>query len=443
MGMRLTAHNGRAGKDGTYSAKHNDRNFDERQADHIDPERSRQNYYWHRYMQGNEDKMTFEDAEALFYERHFRAALDERNERSIAQRHPERVKTMDDYRQSQKTCPEEQIMQIGRDGQTIDRRQLWSICAQQISWEQKQFPNFKILDIALHADEQGAPHIHKRGVWVAHDEDGREIVGQAKALREMGIEAPDPSKAYGKYNNAKMTYTRQCREHFAELCLARGLDMELEPREHSKSGLALEEYKAQQEQEKALQAQMEAQRATEQHARMAHENARMASEMQKAKESALKAQNELKTAQRALDEVRAEREDLLSQEAFSRELLTSEQTEGIEAKPTMFDKEKVVISQADFEALKRSAAAAENLMQEIKPAREVNRQAESIIEDAEQEAQSIIDRASGKADMLRERSASGQLDRVRRDFPELFKDNVYQGKEPRSRYMDNSMTLTR
>lgn len=453
MAMRLTAHNGRAGKNGTYSAKHNDRNFDERQADHIDPERSKDNFYWHCYMQSNRE-MTFEDAEALYYERHFREALDERNERSIAQRHPERVKTMDDYRASQKTCPEEQIMQVGRDGHTIDPKQLWEICAHQIAWEQEHFPNFRVLDVALHCDEEGAPHIHKRGVWVAH-EDGREIVGQAKALREMGVEAPNPEKDYGKFNNAKMTYTRECREHLAELCLERGLDMELEPKEHSKTGLALEEYKARQEQERALQAQLEAQKALqeqqqamEQNAVITHENARIASEMQKAKENTLKAQNELKTAQRALDEVKAERADMLSQEAFSKKLLTSEQTKAIEAKPTMFDKDKVVISQEDFKALKRSAATAQNLMQEIKPARETNRQAKSIIEGAQQKAQGIIDQAQGKADWLKENVASAQLNHVKRDFPELFKGDVYQGKDytpSRTQHIerDNDLELSR
>lgn len=34
--MRGTTHNGRTGKDGAYSAKHNDRNFDVDHAEHID-----------------------------------------------------------------------------------------------------------------------------------------------------------------------------------------------------------------------------------------------------------------------------------------------------------------------------------------------------------------------------------------------------------------------
>lgn len=251
--MRLTAHNGRSGKHGVYSPKHNDRNFSSA-ADHIDEGRSRNNWYWHCYQSKHPD-MTFEDAEALYYEQHFREALDARNERNIKARHTERVRTMDEYRSSQRTCPEEQIMQIGRDGQTVDPATLQKIAIEQINWEQKRFPGFRLLDVALHVDEEGAPHIHKRGVWVAHDDAGREVVGQAKALDEMGINAPDPSKKYGKYNNAKMSYTKECREHLFEVAREHGLDLERKPKERSKSGLSLEEYQARQEEERARQAQ--------------------------------------------------------------------------------------------------------------------------------------------------------------------------------------------
>lgn len=40
-GLRVTGHNGRFG-----SAKHNGRDFDLSKADHIDPKRTPQNFYW-------------------------------------------------------------------------------------------------------------------------------------------------------------------------------------------------------------------------------------------------------------------------------------------------------------------------------------------------------------------------------------------------------------
>ncbi len=39
MGMKATRHNGRAGKFGAYNVKHNDRNFDVSNSEHIDAER--------------------------------------------------------------------------------------------------------------------------------------------------------------------------------------------------------------------------------------------------------------------------------------------------------------------------------------------------------------------------------------------------------------------
>lgn len=45
-GLKLTRHNGRSGKHGTYSPKHNDRRFDVTNNEHIDEERAKNNIYW-------------------------------------------------------------------------------------------------------------------------------------------------------------------------------------------------------------------------------------------------------------------------------------------------------------------------------------------------------------------------------------------------------------
>ena len=44
--MKLTRHNGRSGKHGTYNPKHNDRTFDVSNSEHIDEERAKHNVYW-------------------------------------------------------------------------------------------------------------------------------------------------------------------------------------------------------------------------------------------------------------------------------------------------------------------------------------------------------------------------------------------------------------
>ena len=65
--MRPTIHNGRFGKDGAYKPEHLDRDFPLSHAEHIDPERSKDNWYWN--YSGISD-ISFKDAEAIFYENH-------------------------------------------------------------------------------------------------------------------------------------------------------------------------------------------------------------------------------------------------------------------------------------------------------------------------------------------------------------------------------------
>ena len=134
--MRATIHNGKTSHLGAFTPRHNDRNFNISHAEHIDPERVKDNRYWN--WTGKE--ITFEAAEVAFYEKHIRQHLDAQNTRYRAQRQAERVKTMDEYRKSPQTCPEEVILQIGKLGDTIPADMMARIIQEQINWEQKQFP---------------------------------------------------------------------------------------------------------------------------------------------------------------------------------------------------------------------------------------------------------------------------------------------------------------
>jgi hypothetical protein len=236
--MRVSNHNARVGKNGVFSPKHNDRNFN-LEPEHIDENKSKNNYYWMIY----DECKSFEECEKEFYKNKFLFSLESINEKHIKSRHKERIKTMDDYRTSPKTCPEETLYYIGDKSNTVDTNVLQEIILKQIEWESEQFPDVVYLNIAIHRDEEGADHIHARKVYIAPDEDGFPIVNQTKALANMGIERPDTSKPSSKFNNAKMTYTKLVREHFIELCKEYGLEIETEPKEKSKTGYSLEEYK--------------------------------------------------------------------------------------------------------------------------------------------------------------------------------------------------------
>ncbi|WP_346688054.1 hypothetical protein [uncultured Cloacibacillus sp.] len=257
--MRATSHNARTGKDGTFSAKHNDRNFDLNNAEHINKEKTSQNITGEWTRTG----ISFEESEKKFYEEHFRKFLDFQNAKYQKNRNKRDQKTMDEYRRSPRTCPEETIYQIGKKDDTISPQLLSNIVAKQIAWEAKNFPNVKILNYALHTDEQGAPHVHVRKVWLAHDKAGNLRVNQNGALEEMGIERPDLSKPQNRYNNAKMIYTRDCRQHLIAVCRSYGVEIETVPLEKSKTGLSIDEYKARQEQEKLERAKAEAEKIKE------------------------------------------------------------------------------------------------------------------------------------------------------------------------------------
>lgn len=251
---RTTLHNGRKNKQGqAYSPRHNDRKFDLDKAEHIDPERTKENVYWH-YLQKENPDMDFSTAEKTFYKDHFEEALKIRNSSYIQHGNKKQVKTLEEYMQEH--CPEETIWMIGNAEDMIPAKILHNVWKEQKAWMEATFPQMTVLDWALHVDEQGANHIHERHVFIGHDKKGREVVGQNKALAEMGVSAPNPQKPTGRHNNAKMTYTAKCREHFQEICKRHGLEIEVQPRERSEMGLTQAEYKARQEEKAAARAEM-------------------------------------------------------------------------------------------------------------------------------------------------------------------------------------------
>lgn len=230
---------------------HNDRTFDTEKAKHIDSTKTHKNlgYTW-------DGSKTMDEAERNFYIKNFEKGLNAKNERYIKNGHKERIKTIEDMRTDAKTCPEEGIKQIGKVGDTIDENLAIKIMNDYIQWKAKTFPNCVLLDCYIHLDES-TPHMHERSVYIGHDKDGNLIPNQNKALKEMGIERPDKTKPEGRYNNAKITFDKLCREKFIEICQNYGLTIEKEPKERTESGLTLIEYKARQEEQKAQKAMEE------------------------------------------------------------------------------------------------------------------------------------------------------------------------------------------
>ena len=316
--MRMTIHNGRAGKNGAYNPRHNDRNFDISRAEHIDPERMPGNVYWN--WTGKKD-VSFEDCEKTFYEEHCRAHLDAVNQRHREQRHPERVRDMDAYRTARQTCPEETLLMIGNKNEYLPPRTLRAICEKLKDWEENTVSGLHVLDMALHVDEEGAPHIHMRRAWIYRDENGIESIAQSKTLQAAGIPLPHPDKPQGRHNNRKQSFSAMERQALYEICRGYGIEslLEMQPREKSRSGRELEDYKASEAEKRAQAAEMRA--------KMAEEKTRQAeASLQKIKNAKTYAQRRTQQAQERAQEQEGRNSTLRAAESEIRGKMEREQT---------------------------------------------------------------------------------------------------------------------
>ena len=249
--LKLTRHNGRAGKHGTYNPKHNDRSFDIANSEHIDPERVQQNIYWDCYngirsavQPKSEDCLgeTFEEVEKLYYKLHYTDFVEKQNARNAKIRHTERNRSIGDLLISKKTCPEETIYQLGTLESHASPKELFLIVTEFVEEFHNCFgKHIHILDWALHLDE-GTPHIHERHVFDCENKYGEVAPQQEKALEALGFELPKPDKPLGRYNNRKITFDAVCRTLLFDIAERHGLELEEEPEYGGRAYLEKQDY---------------------------------------------------------------------------------------------------------------------------------------------------------------------------------------------------------
>lgn len=162
--------------------------------------------------------------------------------------------------------------------------------------------------MALHMDEEGAPHIHERKAWLYADKEGFEAVGQDKALERAGIEPPHPEQPRTRYNNRKQTASKMMREKFFEICRTHGLGFMLEttPREKSRSGRELEDYKAGKAEERAQAAEMRARYAEQRARQMEQERDAARAERERIRGALTHARTRAEKAKKRAEEQQAE-----------------------------------------------------------------------------------------------------------------------------------------
>lgn len=251
--MRVTQHSGRTNKGGkAFSPRHNDRNYDVEKADNIDKTKINQNYYWSIYSSGwyrsntKEKKPTFEQAEKQFYEKHFKKQYNAQVERHRERRQLNRIKSFDEWRKARQYCPEELYLQIGNVDETVDCKTFMDCAGAYINkmteWSKAHGRPFTVLDCAMHMDE-AVPQLHIRRVYHSINPDtGIDEIGQNKALERAGVPLPDPSKPCGKYNNRKMTFDKEMRAIWIDICKSYGLDIEEAPEQGHKHNQTKAEY---------------------------------------------------------------------------------------------------------------------------------------------------------------------------------------------------------
>lgn len=249
--MKLTRHNGRSGKNGVYSPKHNDRNFDIENSYHIDAARAFYNVYWDCYngirspnfgSSQEELEVTFEEVEREFYKIHYQGYIDGQTKRNRKNRHPERDRTTDDIRKNNKTCPEESVYQIGTLEEHVDSKTLMPVVTEFITELNERFGEYiHVLDWALHMDES-TPHIHERHVFDCENEYGEIFPQQEKSLELLGFELPYPDRKPGRYNNRKMNFDAACRALLFDICKNHGLHLDEEPTYGGRAYLEKQDY---------------------------------------------------------------------------------------------------------------------------------------------------------------------------------------------------------
>ena len=249
--LKLTRHNGRAGKHGTYNPKHNDRSFNLANSEHIDPERVKGNIYWdcfHGFRsalapQDPDDlAATFSDVERQFYESRYTTFIEGQNERNAKIRHTERNRSIPDLLSSRKTCPEETIYQLGTLDEHASAEDLLNIVTEFIEEFKGKFgEHVHVLDWALHLDES-TPHIHERHVFDCENKYGEVAPQQEKALETLGFELPNPDKPLSRRNNRKITFDAACRKILFDIAKRHGLELEEEAEYGNRQYLEKQDY---------------------------------------------------------------------------------------------------------------------------------------------------------------------------------------------------------
>ena len=246
-----TLHSASRHRDGrVFGRYHNDREGETFSEEcHVVPELSKDNiyynviddvYYTHADAQ-NGSYSSFKDAEDIFIKDALKDAYEAQQARHRAHRQYNRCKDIDmwyeDCRKSGKITVDQVWLQIGNyDDGSVDKDTLYSVVVdylqQQADYNKLHNIDCVILDVAIHVDERIngviTPHAHINRIFFGKDKEGRRIAGQEACFNQSDLLIHDTSKKVSQYNNRKMTYTKDAREIYLNVCEAHDIQISRE-----------------------------------------------------------------------------------------------------------------------------------------------------------------------------------------------------------------------
>lgn len=284
---------------------------------HVVPELSKDNiyynviddvYYTHDEAH-NGSYTTFKDAEDDFIKDALKDAYEAQQERYRAHRQYCRCKDIDawyeDCRKSGKITVDQVWLQIGNyDDGSVDKDTLYEVVVdylqQQADYDKQHNIDCVILNVAIHVDERIngviTPHAHINRVFFGKDKEGRRIAGQEDCFNQSDLTRPDESKKTCQYNNRKMTYTKDSRQIYLDVCEAHDINISREPLPTgNKKHKELDAY------------------ITQQNRRKKQETAEAEKRAALAEERAKQAENEAEQAKNALDATLAQMQAMQAQ----------------------------------------------------------------------------------------------------------------------------------
>ena len=329
-------------------ANHNSRSDFKVMSSNIDFTKSNLNWYWNWLTGDAEQKQNFKKVEEEYYTKNYTASLNAQNERHIKQRHPKRCKTMDQIINGKNTKPHEQILQLGCKDDHATREQLLEVLNDYVKWHTENFPQAVILDMALHMDE-ATPHVHIRRVFEVETEDGKKLL-QGQALREMGLERPDPNLPNGQYNNELMTFTGMNRDKLQEIAIAHGLDIEITDEKCKTKHLQPEEYKLRKINEDMEKINKEIEEKTKMNKQLQSQNEKFKQDLQHSKSELEHLNDRLSVVNKDFTKAESEYQTLKNQlDATMNAVKEAERTKRLitEANKDLTEENKKLVKQVD------------------------------------------------------------------------------------------------